>query len=310
MQSFGTHVPVLLNEAVDALAIQPGGNYLDVTYGRGGHAGKIIQQLGPRGFLFALDKDPDAVRQARLKFDKEPRFKIAHSDFADAAQVLSNESMLGQFDGILADLGVSSPQLDSPQRGFSFSKDGPLDMRMDSESGASAADWISVATVDEMVRVFREFGEERYAPRIARAIVAFRDTKTIVSTTQLANIVKQAHPKWERGKHPATRVFQAIRIHVNGELDALKSLLRDSSRLLKTKGRLVIISFHSIEDRMVKRFMRAGFQANQQPRNLPSTIAQQHPFRVISKPITPMLEETSFNPRARSSVLRVAEKWL
>lgn len=308
MQSFGTHVPVLLDEAVNALALEPDGIYLDATYGRGGHAARILSNLSENGRLYALDRDPAAVKQARQKFANEPRFKIFNSDFANVVSVMSEAGLKGEFSGILVDLGVSSPQLDEAERGFSFTRDGPLDMRMDPSSGVSARDWLKTVELGDLIRVFKEFGEERYSPRIARAILSYRESESINTTLRLAEIVKEAHPRWEKGKHPATRVFQAIRIHINGEFDALRALLNGAGELLKKNGRLAVISFHSLEDRMVKRFMRAGFDPVSLPRGLPVHIESSHPFQVVGKPSYPSETEVQENVRARSAVLRVAEK--
>lgn len=267
-----------------------------------------MKSLGIEGFLYAIDRDPVAVDQARQRFADDARFRIFQMNFADIAVLAETEGLRHALDGVLVDLGVSSPQLDEAGRGFSFIKDGPLDMRMDPSAGETAAAWLKRADVSEMIQVFKDYGEERFAGRIARAIDRQRRESEIVSTGQLAEIVKQAHPKWERGKHPATRVFQAIRIHINGELEALKTFLQNVAQLLKTGGRLVVISFHSLEDRIVKRFMRSGFNVQTVPRNLPLPAQLEHPFRVIAKPVYPGEKEVQNNPRARSSVLRVAEK--
>jgi 16S rRNA (cytosine1402-N4)-methyltransferase len=306
--SYGAHIPVLLEEAISGLAIQSQGIYLDATYGRGGHSAAILDALGESGRLIAMDKDPDAQQQAREHFANESRFELVAADFSAAESVVAKAGLTGQLSGVLIDLGVSSPQLDRAERGFSFNQDGPLDMRMDPTSGQSAKDWLATADLREMVRVFKEFGEERYAPRIARALVAQREQHSIESTLQLAEIVKHAHPKWEKGKHPATRVFQAIRIHVNSEMDALRGILSSASTLLASKGRLVVISFHSLEDRMVKQFMRSGFNPIERPRGLPVEFTSDHPFKPLGKPIYAGEAELARNVRARSAVLRVAEK--
>ena len=308
MQAFGSHVPVLLEEAVSALAIRPDGVYLDATYGRGGHAERIVAGLGENGRLLALDRDPLAFAQASEKFANEPRFSIANNDFSDARVVVSAAGLVGKVSGILVDLGVSSPQLDEAERGFSFTREGPLDMRMDPASGISAGKWLETVELGELIRVFKEYGEERYAPRIARAILAQREIQAIDTTLKLAEIVRDAHPRWEPGKHPATRVFQAIRIHINGEFDALRALLSCAGELLEKGGRLVVISFHSLEDRIVKRFMRSGFDPVVEPRGLPVQTESSHPFKVVTKPVFPGEEELQRNVRARSAVMRVAEK--
>ncbi len=310
MQSCREHIPVLLNEAIAALAIKANGCYLDATYGRGGHSSEILKRLDSDGRIYAVDKDLGAVSQAREMLVDDSRFKIYHSDFSNFEHLAESDGLLGKFDGALLDLGVSSPQLDNPERGFSFNKDGPLDMRMNASSGITAAQWVKQTDQDEMVRVFREYGEERYSSRIARAITKYRQSKDITSTLQLAELVKQAHPRWERGKHPATRVFQAIRIEVNAELDSLKRFLLSAEKLLNERGRLVVISFHSLEDRIVKRFMRDGLRPQAPLRNLPVMSESAPAFRVVAKPVYPGSTELDLNVRARSSVLRVAERCL
>ncbi|WP_299942287.1 16S rRNA (cytosine(1402)-N(4))-methyltransferase RsmH [uncultured Microbulbifer sp.] len=301
------HRSVLLREAVDALVTDPDGFYIDGTFGRGGHSAAILKQLGPGGRLLAVDKDPQAIAYARRHFGTEPRFSIWHGSFADMDLAAGEQA--GQVRGILLDLGVSSPQLDQPERGFSFMRDGPLDMRMDTSRGISAAQWVNTEAETEMVRVFKEYGEERFARRIAAAIVRRRTEKPFVRTRDLAEVVKAANPAWEKGKHPATRVFQAIRIHINGELDDLKSVLEKSLALLAPGGRLVIISFHSLEDRLVKRFIREKERGPQLPRGLPimhSQIARS--LRAVGRAIKAAAFETEDNQRSRSAVMRAAEK--
>ena len=250
-----SHRPVLLKEAVDALAIQADGVYLDGTFGRGGHATAILNALGPSGRLLAIDRDPDAARCARQCFAADDRFYFEQTSFSQLADVVARWSLTGNVQGVLLDIGVSSPQLDNPQRGFSFSKDGPLDMRMNPESGLSAADWLMAASEKELSNVFKELGEERFHLRIARAIVKARQIAPIVSTVQLAKLIAANVPSRERGKHPATRSFQAIRIFINRELEELEAALAQALQVLTAQGRLVVISFHSLEDRVVKRFM-------------------------------------------------------
>jgi 16S rRNA (cytosine1402-N4)-methyltransferase len=308
MQSYGAHVPVLLKEAIDGLAIRVDGLYLDATYGRGGHSCEILKKLGPQGKLLAVDQDPVAVSHAQQRFSSDKRFTIYRANFSSLLALAVEEGFAGQLDGLLLDLGVSSPQLDEADRGFSFAKDGPLDMRMNPDLGESAASWVRRTELNEMKRVFKEYGEERYAGRIAKAIIQYREEKDITTTLQFAEIVKQAHPRWEKGKHPATRVFQAVRIQVNGELDSLKTVLSNAQSLLKLGGRLSVISFHSLEDRMVKRFIRDGFDPIVVPRGLPVITESTHPFRVVSKPVKPSQNEIDVNNRSRSSVLRVAER--
>ncbi|MDO6460321.1 16S rRNA (cytosine(1402)-N(4))-methyltransferase RsmH [Granulosicoccaceae sp. 1_MG-2023] len=308
MQGDGTHVPVLLSESVEALAIHPDGIYLDATYGRGGHSDAILRELGSAGRLISLDQDPQAVAEAQVRHGHDPRFSIVHTNFSALTDVCEQLGVAGRINGILLDLGVSSPQLDAAERGFSFTKEGPLDMRMNPQAGVSARQWLAEAELQDMVRVFREYGEERYAPRIARAIIRAREEQPIETTLQLASIVRDAHPRWEKNKHPATRVFQAIRIHVNDELGVLRRVLSDAGDMLVIGGRLSVISFHSLEDRLVKRFIRTGFDVVDHPRHLPPPTESRHPFKAVGKAVFPSEEETARNIRSRSAVLRVAEK--
>ena len=309
MSEHFSHQPVLLKEVLEALNVKPQGTYVDGTFGRGGHARKIVQRLGPEGRLLVMDKDPQAIAVARQLFADDARIVIAKGSFALLKQKAEELQWAGSIDGILLDLGVSSPQLDDAERGFSFRREGILDMRMDTESGRSAAEWIAQVKEQELATVLREYGEERYAKRIARAIVKAREMQPIRTTRQLATIIAQANPKWETGKDPATRSFQAIRIFVNNELEDLKTGLDQVTELLKTGGRLVIISFHSLEDRIVKRFIRDQAKGDHYPAGLPITLAQLNPrLKPVGKAIRPSEEELAANPRARSSVLRVAEK--
>lgn len=309
MASEFEHRPVLLDEAINALNIQPAGLYVDGTFGRGGHAARILQALGPDGRLLALDKDPHAVADARERFAAEPRFVIEQGSFTNLERSVAEQGWLSNVDGVLLDLGVSSPQLDDAERGFSFRRDGALDMRMDPSVGISAAQWLKNVKEQELTRVFRDYGEERYAKRIARAVIKARETQPITRTKQLAEIIAQAHPKWEKGKDPATRCFQAIRIFINNELDELRAVLPQAVNSLKVGGRLAVISFHSLEDRIVKRFIREQCRGDDYPPGLPIAQALLHPhLRTIGKAIRPGAQEVDENPRARSSVLRVAEK--
>ncbi len=302
------HKAVLLDEALAALSIQPAGIYIDGTFGRGGHSGAILQQLGPAGRLLAVDKDPDAILSAE-QFSSDERFSIARGSFAMLSDMTTAAGIYGQVNGLLLDLGVSSPQLDDAERGFSFSQDGPLDMRMDPDSGQSAAAWLARAEVDDIAKVLKEYGEERFAKRIARAIVAAREEQAITTTARLADIVSKANPAWERGKHPATRSFQAIRIFINRELDDLLSCLDRVLPMLAVGGRLVVISFHSLEDRIVKRFMRDLARGDRFPPGVPVTHDQVKPrIKVVGKAIRSGQQELSENVRARSATLRVAEK--
>ncbi|KTD48804.1 S-adenosylmethyl transferase MraW [Legionella rubrilucens] len=303
------HQSVLLQEAIQGLAIKADGIYVDGTFGRGGHARAILQQLSPAGRLIAIDKDPAAIAYAREHFSQDPRFTLFHGSFADLPRFAEEARVSGKIDGILLDLGVSSPQLDEPERGFSFMQQGPLDMRMDSTQALSAAEFINKADEKDLVRVFREYGEERFSGRIARAIVAAREQSPIVTTQTLAEIVKQANPKWEKHKHPATRVFQAIRIYINQELTDLAACLNKVMATLTVGGRLVIISFHSLEDRIVKQFMRDKEQGIRPPPGVPVRASEMGScFKRIGKAIKPGEAEIRQNARARSAVLRIGEK--
>ncbi len=302
------HVSVLRKEAIDALSISAQGRYVDGTYGRGGHSQKILQQLGDEGRLLAVDRDPDAQADAERQFGKDARFIFMRANFAEIDTLLESNGWLGSVDGMLLDLGVSSPQLDVAERGFGFSRDGVLDMRMDPLNGVSAADWLATVKENDLVHVLKTYGEERFARRIAAAIVASRIDAPITRTGQLAEIVKRAHPRWERHHHPATRSFQAIRIAINGELEAIQTVLKKAPLILKPGGRLAVISFHSLEDRMVKRALRKPAPPADVPRHLPLPELPKHPWKLISKAIKASAEELEFNPRARSAVLRVAER--
>ncbi len=302
------HKAVLLDEALAALSIQPAGIYIDGTFGRGGHSGAILQQLGPAGRLLAVDKDPDAILSAE-QFSSDERFSITRGSFAMLSDMATAAGIYGQVNGLLLDLGVSSPQLDDAERGFSFSQDGPLDMRMDPSSGQSAAAWLARAEADDIAKVLKEYGEERFAKRIARAIVAAREEQAITTTARLADIVSKANPAWERGKHPATRSFQAIRIFINRELDDLLACLDQVLPMLAVGGRLAVISFHSLEDRIVKRFIRDLARGDRFPPGVPVTQDQVKPrVKMIGKAIRSGQQELSENVRARSATLRVAEK--
>jgi 16S rRNA (cytosine1402-N4)-methyltransferase len=309
MAESGTHHPVLLDEVLESLALRPDGNYLDGTFGRGGHAHAILERLGPRGRLYAMDKDPQAVQTAIRRFGADSRFQFRRASFARLEEWMRATGMAGRLSGVLFDLGVSSPQLDEPQRGFSFQSDGPLDMRMDPEAGVSAADWLATADEKEIARVIKGYGEERFARRIARAIVRSRLQAPICTTGQLAALVAATVPGRERHKHPATRTFQAIRIHINSELDELREGLRQAADVLQARGRLVVISFHSLEDRCVKRFMREESRGPVVPPEIPLR-GEPVPgrLRIVGKVRRPDAEEIARNPRARSAVLRVAER--
>jgi 16S rRNA (cytosine1402-N4)-methyltransferase len=303
------HRPVLLEEAVERLAIRPEGVYVDGTYGRGGHSREILARLGPAGRLIAIDRDPEAVTSGQVEFAGDRRFVIYRGAFSMLERIAQQTGIAGQVNGVLLDLGISSTQIDNPQRGFSFLHDGPLDMRMDPESGESVAEWLKRASGDEIADVIYQFGEERFARRIARAIVATRANTPIVTTQQLATIVSASIPKRERHKHPATRTFQALRIFINRELDELSACLDQCLRILAPAGRLVVISFHSLEDRLVKRFIRTHARATPpDPRApwLPSTAIPS--LRAVAKAVHSQAAEIAANPRARSAVLRAAER--
>ncbi len=299
------HIPVMLEEALEGLAVQPRGRYLDGTFGRGGHARAVLDRLGPDGQLLLMDRDPEAIAAAQAAFAGDPRVSIRHGSFADLA---GWEATGAGLDGVLLDIGVSSPQLDDAARGFSFMADAPLDMRMDPTSGESAADFLAAADEKEIADVLWRFGEERFSRRIARAIVERRQTRPIRRTGELAALLAELPGRREKGKHPATRTFQALRIHVNGELSALEQGLEGALERLKPGGRLVVISFHSLEDRLVKQFIRdESGHVRAQPRHLPPAPARPARLRAVGKARAGKAELAA-NPRARSAVLRVAER--
>lgn len=303
------HQSVLLHESIKGLAIKANGTYFDGTFGRGGHSRELLNHLNDDGKLFAIDKDTDAIQHAKDNFGLDKRFHIIHGSFAQIRDFAADAGVLGAVDGILLDLGVSSPQLDNPERGFSFMQQGPLDMRMDVTQATSAAKFVNEAEADEMAAIFRTYGEERFAGRIARAIVEARNVKPIMTTLELAEIVKEANPKWEKHKHPATRVFQAIRIHVNQELTDLSSCLEQCLDVLAPGGRLAVISFHSLEDRIVKQFMRDKEKGNQPPPEVPVKYEEMKTgFKRVGKAVMPQDDEVKENVRARSAVLRIGEK--
>ncbi|GAB4179037.1 MAG: 16S rRNA (cytosine(1402)-N(4))-methyltransferase RsmH [Rhodocyclaceae bacterium] len=301
------HRPVLLHEAVDALALRADGIYVDATFGRGGHSREILSRLGPAGVLLALDRDPAAIAAARSLADA--RLRVFHAPFSRIGECL-REAGIEAADGILFDLGISSPQLDDAARGFSFRFDAPLDMRMDPGRGETAAAWLARAAEDEIRRVVRDYGEERFAHAVAKAIVAARTRGPVVTTGQLAAIVAKAVRTRELGQHPATRTFQALRIHTNQELEELSLALPQALARLKRGGRLVVISFHSLEDRIVKRFMREAVQPSGLPAKLPLRASElpQPVARLAGKPVCPGAAELAGNPRARSARMRVLEK--
>lgn len=308
-----SHISVLLNESIVGLALKPDGIYVDATFGRGGHTREILARLSENARLFSIDRDPQAIEEAKKIAD--PRFNIIHGPFSNIAQYIDDLGLTGKIDGVLLDLGVSSPQLDDPERGFSFMRDGPLDMRMDPTSGISAADWLAEAQLDDIAWVLKEFGEERFAKRIAKSIVEWRenaDKLSLTRTGQLAKLIASVAPSKEK-KHPATRSFQAIRIYINSELEEIEKALDGALTVLAPKGRLSVISFHSLEDRLVKRFIRKQSKGPDLPFGLPLTQTQikalgEAKMMPVGKALKPTDNEVSDNTRSRSSVLRVAEK--
>jgi 16S rRNA (cytosine1402-N4)-methyltransferase len=317
--SSNAHVPVLLGPVLNGLRIKPDGCYVDGTFGRGGHSREILKQLNANGRLIGIDRDPQAIASADNTLTDDPRVELIKGDFAQLKTLIEERknadgcSLIGRIDGLLLDLGVSSPQLDEAVRGFSFMRDGPLDMRMDPDSGVSASDWL--ASVDEITlrRIISKLGEERHAARIARAVVAARKDAPIQRTSELASIVEAAvpvaHGKHRSRKHPATKTFQAIRMSINGELEQLESALAQAVDVLRQGGRLCVISFHSLEDRMVKRFMRDSSREPEPYRGMPSIPEAYRPkLKIIGKALAATAEEIAVNRRARSARLRVAER--
>ncbi|TCS71043.1 16S rRNA (cytosine1402-N4)-methyltransferase [Sulfuritortus calidifontis] len=301
------HVPVLLEETLAALNIRPEGVYVDATFGRGGHSRAILGRLGPQGRLLAMDRDPRAVAEGERI--RDGRFSIVHAHFSRLRATVAAAG-LNEVDGVLLDIGVSSPQIDEPERGFSFRFDAPLDMRMDTSQGQTAAEWLNTATEEEIAHVIREYGEERFAKSVARAIVAARAEAPIERTAQLARIAASAVRTRERGQDPATRTFQAVRIHINRELEELAQALPQGVEVLRAGGRLAVISFHSLEDRMVKRFMRAEAKGEELPPEIPmpAHAIKAGRLRLVGRAIRASETEVARNPRARSAVLRVAER--
>jgi 16S rRNA (cytosine1402-N4)-methyltransferase len=294
---------------MQALGVRADGVYVDATFGRGGHARAILERLGPSGRLLAADRDPDAVAAGAALAAAEPRLTLRRARFGELSRLVHSAGLSGRVNGLLADLGVSSPQLDSPERGFAFSAEGPLDMRMDPSAGTSAADWLATAAERDIARVLKDYGEERFAKRIARAVCAARGESPIATTGQLAALCERAVPTREPGKHPATRTFQALRLQVNAELDELRALLAGACDWLAAGGRLVVISFHSLEDRIVKRFIRDESRGASLPKGLPITDDQvPRRLRPIGGAVRPGDDEVRANPRARSAVLRAAER--
>ncbi|KZM39077.1 16S rRNA methyltransferase [Marinomonas sp. SBI22] len=308
-ESTPVHISVMLNESVKDLITDPDGCYIDGTFGRGGHSRLVLAQLG-KGKLLGFDKDPVAIEYGEALANEDERFQIVQNSFATMDQyIASHLDESGRLDGVLMDLGVSSPQLDDAERGFSFMNDGPLDMRMNPAVGLSAAQWIAQAKEKEIADVMYQYGEERFSRRIAKAICEYRAHTEILTTLQLANIVKDANPAWEKGKNPATRAFQGIRIFINNELGDLETGLEVAAKALKVGGRLVVISFHSLEDRIVKRFMKTMSKGPDLPRHLPIRNTELSiKFKTIGKAIKPSKQEVDDNVRSRSAVMRVLER--
>ncbi len=309
MKDLNKHQAVMVTEVLKGLNIQPQSVYLDATFGRGGHARAILKELGQKGRLLAMDRDPTAIEAGLMLQREDPRLSLQLGPFSGLYQFCESQNLVGKVAGVLLDLGVSSPQLDNKERGFSFREEGPLDMRMDPTSGFSAAEWINQASEEEISKVLKEYGEERFHKRIARAIIAARSQAPITTTVQLAEIIKKANPAWEKHKHPATRSFQAIRIWVNNELNELSAGLEQGLAVLSPEGRLVVISFHSLEDRIVKQFIQKHERGDDHPRGLPVTFDKlNRKCRRIGRKTKPSDSEIAQNPRARSAVMRVAEK--
>ena len=301
------HQPVMLEEVLQYMIVNPNGKYIDGTYGRGGHAQALLNRLESGARLLAFDKDPEAVASA-MGGVKDPRLNVVQASFADLAKQVEYQGWMGKVEGILLDLGVSSPQLDNPERGFSFLRDGPLDMRMDNNQGQTAADWLAIVKNDDLVKVFRTYGEERYAKRIARAIIEYRESQPITRTKQLADIIAKAHPAWEKHQHPATRCFQAIRIFINKELEDIEKFLDQVLDVLAPGGRLCVLSFHSLEDRIVKKFIQYEVKGDPFPSDFPITHDQCNPRLRMVANCKPTQQEIDINTRSRSARLRVAEK--
>jgi 16S rRNA (cytosine1402-N4)-methyltransferase len=307
--SSNAHVPVLLGPVLEGLDIKKDGVYVDGTFGRGGHSYAILQRLGDRGRLLAIDRDPQAIAAADEALTEDPRFELQKGELEQLGRHIDEKGLTGRVDGLLFDLGVSSPQLDEAERGFSFLRDGPLDMRMDPESGISARAWLEQVEERELRQVLQRYGEETQAGRIARAIVTARGEQPITTTAQLAAVVAAVVPAHTRKTHPATKTFQAIRIFINRELEQLQGVLEDSVDMLATGGRLCVISFHSLEDRIVKRFMRDHSREPEQYRGMPNIPEEFQPkLRLVGKAVMATAEEIADNVRARSARLRIAER--
>ena len=307
--SSNAHVPVLLGPVLEGLKIKPDGCYVDGTFGRGGHSREILKQLGSEGRLIAIDRDPQAIASAPISLTDDPRFELVRGEIAQLKTIIGERDLVGKVDGLLFDLGVSSPQLDEADRGFSFMRDGPLDMRMDPDSGASASEWLAKVDERELKQVLRKFGEENNAARIARAIVGARKEAPISRTAQLARIIEDAAPKRGQKIHPATKTFQAIRIAVNAELEQLEAVLTHSVEVMRKGARLCVISFHSLEDRIVKRFIRNASRETEQYRGMPNVPEEFQPkLKAVGKAVRANEAEIKVNRRARSAHLRIAER--
>lgn len=303
------HKPVMLAEVIEGLNIKADGFYIDATFGRGGHTKAILSKLNASGRLWVLDKDPEAIKVAHEMAKHDPRLTVWQGSFANLLHYCKQSNLLGKINGLLLDLGVSSPQLETESRGFSFIKDGPLDMRMDPNHGVSAAEWINSAKEADIAEVFKVYGEERFYRRIAHSIVSIREQTPILSTLQLANIIAKANPAWEKHKNPATRCFQAIRIFINQELEELKLVLDQSLEILAEQGRLVVISFHSLEDRLVKQFIQKQERGEPHPSKLPVIgMIKNRTLRHVAAKIKPTDKELADNVRARSAILRISER--
>ena len=303
------HIPVLLNEAITGLNIKKNGIYIDGTFGRGGHSKEILKALDEKGHLFAIDRDLQAIDEIDSEFENDLRFELIKDEMSELKNIVKEKSLSGKIDGVIFDLGVSSPQLDQASRGFSFQKDGPLDMRMDTTKGITAAEWLSSVSEDDLRKVLFQYGEEKFSSRIARNIIKNRNTASLNSTFDLVNIITQALPKMYFKKHPATKTFQAIRIYINDELSQLESALNASLELLRSGGRLCVISFHSLEDRIVKRFIKNASLESRQYRGLPDVPVEFQPkLKIIGKAVRASIAEIGMNVRSRSAVLRIAER--
>ena len=303
------HIPVLLNEAITGLNIKKNGIYIDGTFGRGGHSKEILKALGEKGHLFAIDRDIQAIDEIDSEFENDLRFELIKDEMSELKNIVKEKSLSGKIDGVIFDLGVSSPQLDQASRGFSFQKDGPLDMRMDTTKGITAAEWLSSVSEDDLRKVLFQYGEEKFSSRIARNIIKNRNTASLNSTFDLVNIITQALPKMYFKKHPATKTFQAIRIYINDELSQLESALNASLEVLRSSGRLCVISFHSLEDRIVKRFIKNASLESKQYRGLPDVPVEFQPkLKIIGKAVRASIAEIGMNVRSRSAVLRIAER--